>query len=174
MKKLILLLPLVLMACKKDAPLTNNLENKDSTKVLTTIEPPLSAEKKDSLIANSKVVAKVLKEGVNRDVNKNEIVRTADGSMLPFRIGDQFTTDNQKFTLKIKNVSKSELKILVETKAPMNIRINQIKYPDGSFEGPYGQSLTLKTPQKGEYWIILSKNLMADGNSKGHFSINLK
>lgn len=173
MKKLIFLLPLLLMACKKDAPINNNVENKDSVAVSNTPPAEVSADEKDSIIAHSKAVEKVLDEGINRDVIEGEIVRTADASMLPFTIGDQFTNDGQKFTLKLKNVSKSNLNISVKTKAPMNIRINQIKYPDGSFDGPYGQTLNLKTPQKGEYWIILGKNLMADGNAKGHFSIKV-
>lgn len=173
MKKLILLIPLLLIGCKKDST-TLNMQSQDSTKV--EIKPISQNQKinQDSLIANSPVVEKVLDEGVNRDVDKNEIIRTADGSMLPFTIGDQFTKDNQKFILKLKNISNSKLKITIETRDPMNIRINQIKKPDGTFDGPFGQTLNLATPQKGEYWIILGKNLMAEGTGKGHFSLKVE
>lgn len=173
MKKLILLIPLLLIGCKKDST-TLNMQSQDSTKV--EIKPISQNQKinQDSLIANSPVVEKVLDEGVNRDVDKNEIIRTADGSMLPFTIGDQFTKDNQKFILKLKNISNSKLKITIETRDPMNIRINQIKKPDGTFDGPFGQTLNLETPQKGEYWIILGKSLMAEGTGKGHFSLKVE
>ena len=173
MKKLILLIPLLLIGCKKDST-TLNMQSQDSTKV--EIKPISQNQKinQDSLIANSPVVEKVLDEGVNRDVDKNEIIRTADGSMLPFTIGDQFTKDNQKFILKLKNISNSKLKITIETRDPMNIRINQIKKPDGTFDGPFGQTLNLETPQKGEYWIILGKSLMAEETGKGHFSLKVE
>ncbi|WP_417427870.1 hypothetical protein [Halpernia sp.] len=173
MKKLIFLLPFLLIACKKDTTVISTTTNPDSVLVSNQ---KTSDEKinQDSLIANSPAVEKVLDEGVNRSTDKNEIIRTAVGSMLPFKIGDQFTEDNQKLILKIKNVSKPHLKISIETKNPMNIRVNQIKYPDGSFDGPFGQTLKLDTPQKGEYWIIIGKSLMADGNSKGHFSLEVE
>jgi hypothetical protein len=174
MKKLLILIPFLLIGCKKDTITGTTVKSQDSVKVVKQSIVKNSTINQDSLIANSPVVAKVLDEGVNRDVNKNEIVRTAEGSMLPFKIGDQFRADNQKFILKIKNVSKSKLKITIETEKPMNIRINQIKKPDGSFDGPFGQTLNLETAQKGEYWIILGKSLMADGSGKGHFSLKVE
>lgn len=177
MKKLIFILPFVLIACKKEAPVANNPANSDSvTAIVKTAVPTETKSRinKDSLIANSAAVEKVLDEGVNRDVNDGDIVRTADASMLPFTIGDQFTKDDQKFILKIKNVSISKLKITVDSREPMNIRINQIKKPDGSFQGPFSKTLNLDTPQKGEYWVILGKSNMANGNTKGHFSIKVQ
>lgn len=174
MNKIFLLVPLLTIGCKKDSTTTLSTVSQDSAQVTSQ---PISKEappNQDSLVANSPVVEKVLDEGVNRDVDKNEIVRTATASMLPFTIGDQFTNENQKLILKIKNVSKSKLKISIETRNPMNIRINQIKYPDGSFDGPYGPTLNLDTPQKGEYWIILGKSLMADGTGEGHFSLKVE
>ncbi|MBC7556120.1 MAG: hypothetical protein H7195_04080 [Chryseobacterium sp.] len=177
MKKLILLIPLLLIACKKDKAYSTDANLSDTIKAIDKTSAPLpkdSLVSQDSLVANSAIVERVLNEGVNRDVDKNEITRTADGSMLPFTIGDQFTKDNQKFILKIKNVSKTKLKISVESRDPMNIRITQVKKPDGTFNGPFGQTLNLDTPQKGEYWIILSKNLMADGTGLGHFSLKVE
>lgn len=174
MKKLILFIPFLVIACKKDNTATLSNKKADSTILAPKTVPEKTPVNKDSLIANSTEVKKVLDEGVNREVNKNEIVRTADASMLPFTIGDQFTNDTQKFILKIKNVSKAKLKISVESRNPMNIRIEQIKRPDGSFDGPWGRTLNLETPQKGEYWIMLGKNLMADGTGKGHFSLKVE
>lgn len=176
MKKVILLIPFLLMACKKEAPENINPENRDSILAVDQTSAPLPKDSlaiQDSLIANSAVVEKVLDEGVNRSLDKDEIVRTADGSMLPFSIGDQFTSDNQKFVLKITNVKKPKLKISLDTKTPMNIRINQIKKPDGTFDGPFGRTLNLVTKQAGEYWIIIGKNQMADGSRVGHFTIKV-
>lgn len=145
----------------------------DSTSAGTTVVKD-SVAIKDSLISNSPKVAKVLDEGVNRSVENNEIVRTAVQSMLPFKIGDEFTKDDQKLILKIKNISQPKLKISVSSEKPMNIRINQIKKPDGTFDGPFGQTLQLATPQQGEYWIIIGKSNMASGNTKGHFTLKVE
>jgi hypothetical protein len=170
----LLLFSLLLMSCKKDATTNTVSENKDSVAFKNQMSTKDSMLNQDSLIANSSAVEKVLDKGINRDVDKNEIVRTADASMLPFEIGDEFTDETQKFKLKLANVSQSKLKISIETRNSMNIRINQIKKPDGSFDGPFGQALILNTPQKGEYWIIIGKDLMADGGEKGHFSVKVE
>ena len=76
--------------------------------------------------------------------------------------------------LKIKNIDKADLKISVESKKEMNIRINQIKKPDGSFDGPFGKTLDFKADQEGEYWIILGKSQMAGSSQKGHFVLKVE
>lgn len=172
-KLLILLVPILLFSCKKDK-IVNDPNVLDSMMVKAPVNKIDSADKKDSMIANSKAVEKVLDEGVNRTVEQKTIVRTATGSMLPFTIGDEFTADNEKFILKIKNIDQDQLKISVDSKKDMNIRIIQIKKPDGTFDGPFGKTLNLKTPQKGEYWIMLGRNLMADGTGKGNFTIKVE
>lgn len=177
MKKLLLLVPFLILSCKKDSVQTDQTFTLDSTKPAPAELHKSRADSlriKDSLIANSPTVEKVLDEGVNRKLTANEIVRTADGIMLPFTIGDEITDEDQKFVLLLKNVTKPELKITVEGKKKMNLRINQIQNPDGSMDGPFGQSYTYKTPQKGEYKIILGKNLMAEGSGKGHFTLKVE
>ncbi|WP_336518226.1 hypothetical protein [Pollutibacter soli] len=42
-----------------------------------------------------------------------------------------------------------------------NVRINQIKMPDGKPDGPFGMSIDYPVSQKGNYTIILGQNLMA-------------
>lgn len=173
MKKILLIVPLFLLSCKKDVVENTNL-NSDSVVISDSSQtslPKNNTENQDSLIANSPVVERVLDEGVNRNIEQDQIIRTADASMFPFTIGDQFTKENQRFVLKITNVKQPKLKISVESKEPMNIRINQIKKPDGTFDGPFGKTITLDSKQAGEYWVIIGKNQMADGNKIGHFTI---
>jgi hypothetical protein len=175
MKFYILIICLAFVSCKKDLPVETSGLSADSLSQNTSIVDGVAANaNQDSMIANSPAVEKVLKEGINRNVGKNEIIRTADGSMLPFTIGDQFTENDQTFILKLKNATNPKLKITIESKKTMNIRVKQIKYPDGTFDGPFEKSLVLKTPKKGEYWIILGKNQMDDGESKGHFSLKVE
>lgn len=174
MKKLLFLLPFLIFSCKKDAQIENQA-NLDSMMVKAPVENKIdSSAIKDSMIANSTAVEKVLDEGVNRKLDENEIIRTADGSMLPFKIGDEFKNEDQKFILKLKNVDKKQLKISIDAKKEMNIRIDQIKMPDGSFDGPFGKTIDYKTDQKGEYWIILGKSQMEGSSQKGHFVLKVK
>ena len=174
MKKLLFILPFLIFSCKKDAQIENQA-NLDSMMVKAPVENEVdSAAIKDSMIANSAAVEKVLDEGVNRKLNENEIIRTADGSMLPFKIGDEFKNEDQKFILKITNVDQDQLKISIDGKKQMNIRVNQIKNPDGSFDGPFAKSVDYKTSKKGEYWIILGKSQMEGSSQKGHFVLKVE
>ena len=174
MKKLLFVLPFFILSCQKDNQIENQA-NLDSMMIPAPVENKIDSTLiKDSMIENSAAVEKVLDEGVNRKLDDNEIIRTADGSMLPFTIGDEFKNEDQKFILKIKNIDKDDLKISVESKKEMNIRINQIKKPDDSFDGPFGKTLDYKADQKGEYWIILGKSQMAGSSQKGHFVLKVE
>ena len=174
MKKLLFILPFLIFSCKKDAQIENQA-NLDSMMVKAPVENEVdSAAIKDSMIANSTAVEKVLDEGVNRELDENEIIRTADGSMLPFTIGDEFKNEDQKFILKLKNVDQNQVKISLDSKKQMNIRVNQIRMPDGSFDGPFGKTVAFKSVQKGEYWIILGKSQMEGSSQKGHFVLKVE
>jgi hypothetical protein len=118
-----------------------------------------------------------LKEMSNtfRVIDGDSIIKTINGDMLPLTISDEFTTDQQKFILKIKNFKGNKIVGKVtSTKADMNIRFNQIKFANGEFDGPFGQELSEKIEKTGEIWLIIGRNLMASGNLKGKFTVSLK
>ena len=56
----------------------------------------------------------------------------------------------------------------------MNIRFNQIKTPDGKYDGPFGREISYKISSKGEVWLMIGKNLMADGKNTGRFSVRIE
>ena len=95
--------------------------------------------------------------------------------MVPLTITDEFTTDRQKYILKIKNFKDKKIvgKITPQN-SDMNIRFNQIKLPNGDFDGPFGQEINYNVKENGEVWLLIGKILMASGNAKGKFTINLK
>ncbi|SHM22258.1 hypothetical protein [Chryseobacterium polytrichastri] len=177
MKKSLLLIPLIIISCKKEATITET-PNKDSMMVTEMPEPKVDSvaiRKKDSIINNSPVTKEVLRSGVMRNTKKGQIIRTADASQLPFTLGEEFTKDNQELILKITDYEKSDIKAkIVTNQKDFNIRFNQIKLPNGKYDGPFGRELTHEISGKGEVWLIIGKSNMASGNEKGSFKVSVE
>lgn len=179
MKKILFLLPLALLSCKKDPEVTVN-QKKDSTVVSESPGPAETADSvavkmKDSVINNAPKTKEVLRTGVMRDVKEGQITRTIDAAQLPVRLGEEFTEDGQEFILKITGFSKSDIKAAISTKEKdFNIRFNQIKLPNGDYDGPFGREITYDVKGKGEVWLIIGKSNMASGNTKGSFTVSVE
>ncbi len=115
------------------------------------------------------------RRGALRTVEGNKIIRTVDASQLPFTIGEEFTDENQQFILVIKNVKKSTISAKISTNDKgRNVRINQVIMPDNSTDGPFSNSMNYKTSKKGTYKIVIGKNLMAEGQLSGNFSVSVE
>lgn len=115
------------------------------------------------------------RRGALRTVEGNKIIRTVDASQLPFTIGEEFTNENQQFILVIKNVKKSTISAKISTNDKgRNVRINQVIMPDNSTDGPFSNSINYKTSKKGTYKIVIGKNLMAEGQLSGNFSVSVE
>ncbi len=179
MKKSLLLIPLIIISCKKD-PGTLEIQNKDS---MSVSEQPDSAMKtdsaalrmKDSIINNAPKTKEVLRTGVMRTVKDGQIIRTADAEQLPFTLGEEFTKDGQEFILKITNFDKPNIKAKISTnEKDFNIRFNQIKLPNGDYDGPFSREITYDIKEKGEVWLIIGKSNMASGNTKGNFTVSIE
>jgi hypothetical protein len=54
-----------------------------------------------------------------------------------------------------------------------NIRINQLEMPDGTFDGPFGDSLYYKIKIAGVYKIIIGPDLMATGKLDRAFKLKV-
>ncbi len=179
MKKSLLLIPLIIISCKKD-PAVTEVSHKDSTMVTEMPDSVHKADsavlrKKDSIINNAPVTKEVLRKGVMRSEKDGQIVRTADASQLPFTIGEEFKKDDQELVLKLTNFEQAHIKAKISTKEKdFNIRFNQIKLPNGNYDGPFGREITYDIPEKGEVWLIIGKSNMASGNTKGHFTVSIE
>lgn len=184
MKKLWLIIPLVLFACKKEPSVTETKRVDSSvTEALPTPLPQkidsvevLTQEKKDSIINNAPATKEVLRTGIMRNEEGNKISRTADAEQLPFSLGEEFTKDGQQFVLKLENVAAGELSASVKPKNnSQNIRINQIILPDGTLDGPFGRELShYKIPSSGTVTLIIGRSNMASGESKGAFTVSIE
>lgn len=151
--KYLALIPLFLVACKKEP------EVKD-TKVdtVTTIAKPA-----DSLSA----IVKTAKES-------NQNIITVDASKMPIRLNLEIKNSDDQIVLKLENLNQPKIKGYLKTETPINVRFNQIRMPDNTFDGPFGPTIEYDTKQKGEYWLIFAKNNMADGEPVGKFFVKIE
>lgn len=179
MKKALLLIPLIIISCKKETPVSETVTN-DSMAVTEQPDPKsqldsAALKKKDSIINNAPATKEVLRQGVMRTEKEGQIIRTADASQLPFTLGEEFTKENQELVLKITNYNQPSLKATITThEKDFNIRFNQIKLPNGKYDGPFGREITYEIPGNGEVWLIIGKSNMASGNTKGGFSVSVE
>jgi len=178
MKKLLLLLPLIIVACKEDK-LTTKTSSEDSLQITEdSMDTKVidSVALRDSLINNAPKTKEVLKNGVMRSNEDGKIVRELDASMLPIKVGEEFSSDNQRLILNITNFSGKQINVKVNPEKPaMNIRVNQIILPNGEQDGPFGKEVqNYQVSEKGKVQIIIAKSTMASGDSKGHFTVNIE
>ncbi|OJX29352.1 MAG: hypothetical protein BGO86_14880 [Chryseobacterium sp. 36-9] len=151
--KYLALIPLFLVACKKEPEIK---EQKVDT--ITTIEKPV-----DSL----STILKTEKES-------NQNIVTVDASKMPIRLNLQITNPDDQLILKLENLNQAKINGYIKTEKPMNLRFNQIRMPDNTFDGPFGQTIEYETKQKGEYWLILAKSNMAEGTPVGKFFVKIE
>lgn len=147
------MIPLFLVACKKEP------EVKDQkVDTVTTIEKPV-----DSL----STIIKTEKES-------NQNIVTVDALKMPILLNLEITNENDQVILKLENLNQPKIKGYLKTEKPMNLRFNQIRMPDNTFDGPFSQTIEYDTKQKGEYWLILAKSNMADGTPVGKFFVKVE
>ena len=175
MKKLLAILPLLMMSCQKNETVTETTVNNDS---IIIADQNLRA-KMDSAangivsIDENNAAKKSFK--TFRVIDGDSIIKTINGDMIPLTISDEFTTDQQKYVVKIKNFSgKKIVGKITPTNSTMNIRFNQIKIANGNYDGPFGLEISEDIDQPGEIWLIVGKSLMASGETKGKFTVSLK
>lgn len=179
MKKSLLLIPMIILSCKKEAKITT-VQDKDSAVVT---EMPDSVMKSDSAVMKNKdsgahhvpITGEGGRKGMMREEKNGQIIRTAETSQLPFALGEEFTKEGQELILKLKHYEKSDLKATITTnEKDFNIRFNQIRLPNGDYDGPFGREITYKIREKGEVWLIIGKSNMASGNTKGSFTVTVE
>jgi len=180
MKKLFLLIPLVIFSCKKESSVSQTQNTDSSAAVQGSVatketDSVAALRMKDSIINNAPKTKEVLRTGVMREVKDGQIIRTVDAERFPLTLGEEFTKDGQEFILKIINFNKPKISAKISTKEKdFNIRFNQIKLPNGDYDGPFGRDLTYDIKERGEVWLIIGKSNMASGNTKGSFTVSIE
>ena len=176
MKIALFIIPLFLLNCtKKDAD--SKMITTDSTEISAqnNVENPNDSSSKGVIFPSDAELDKKEMAKTFRVIDGDSIIKTVNGDMFPLTISDEFTTDRQLFILKIKNFTGKKITGIIKPEnAEMNIRFNQIKLPNGEFDGPFGQEINYDVKEKGEVWLLIGKSLMASGKAKGKFTISLK
>ncbi|MBU4539398.1 MAG: hypothetical protein L6264_01330 [Weeksellaceae bacterium] len=170
MKKLLFLIPLIVFSCSRkkevsEIPVKNN-------------QPQSVQEKTEEKPADGVQISKDVKsaetpQDISRITEGDKIIRTVN--RIPAAISDEFTDDRQQLIIKIKDFDRQNISGKITPENPqMNIRFNQIKLPDGSYDGPFGKELMYKSREMGEVWLMIGKSNMASGETKGKFTVALQ
>lgn len=154
-KSLIFILSLALFASCSKNPTKADTQNDSVTKT-DTISQTSEAE-------NGQIISDTL------------ITREVDMRKFPVEFQEEFTNENQKLLIQLKNTRKGEIsgQIITESNG-QNIRFNNIELNNQSIDGPFGRDFNYTLDEKDGYRLIIGKSLMADGNQKGKFTVKLK
>ena len=170
MKKLLAIVPLLLLSCQKNESITETSLGQDSVLMAGN---EMDSSTNGVVVLDQEKLKSVTK--AFRFIDGDIIIKIINADMIPLTIADEFTTDQQKYILKIKNFSETKINATINPgTADMNVRFNQIKYADGTFDGPFGLQIMQDINKSGEIWLIVGKNLMASGKPTGKFTISLQ
>lgn len=174
MKNSVLLLSLLLVvSCKKAVP--SEEKKTDSVIVSEQSENTLPLDSANPKINKDTLQSLSVKSYDNSNEKTGEITKLIDGEKLPSTLECEFNDKIQKLVIRITNYNKGELKAtIIPENNNMNIRFNQIKTPNGKYDGPFGREISYKISGKGEVWLIIGKNLMAEGDNVGRFSVRIE
>ena len=173
MKKLMFLLPILLINCNKKEEKMSSIPNNDSLNMIN--QNSIDSSGKGIVSINDVEKEPASTTDTFRVVEGEKIIKTLNGDMLPMEISDEFTKEQQQMIIKIKNFKGTKIIGKVTSTNPqLNIRFNQIRLANGEFDGPFGADLNYDVKEKGEIWLIIGKNLMAIGETTGKFTVSLK
>lgn len=176
MKKLLLILPLLIISCQKKEVISENGIKSDSVILSdqTVIDNKIDSAA-NGIVAIDDLNATKATFKTFRIVDGDSIVKTINADMIPLTITDEFTRKVQKMVLKIKNFDRAKIVgTITPENPPMNIRFNQIKLANGDYDGPFGRELNYEIKEKGEIWLIIAKSNMASGDASGKFKIRIE
>lgn len=165
-----MLVGILLISCQPEASSAKH----DAAATVSTQASPVQRQKSLDPISLPKP-APAKKSSIATEVEGHDMIQTIDGKDLPIVLKEDFTKSSQTLTIKIKNYNKPTITGQILTKVPgFDIRFNQIRTANGDFDGPFGLTLNYKTPDPGEIWLIVGRDLMATTTYTGKFEVKLK
>jgi hypothetical protein len=132
-------------------------------------------EKKNVVVATSDTI-------ITKKENKQEHLQIGDTILLKYK-NDQglYTAEgvldsvHPRMYLKFNNENLGELNArIIPNKGKGNIRFNQIIFPDGTSDGPFGMDLKMPLTQKGNHIIVIGHSQMAEDPYWGKFGVELE
>ena len=176
MKTEILLSTFLMMACSKKEAVTEITTGNDSAAVSDEVTVNVPADSpQNGVVSMDAVQNQPPVSGTFRAREGNKIIKTINGDMIPLSVRDEFVNDDQQYILKIKNFGRQTISGEITPEYPqMNIRFNQIRLPNGEYDGPFGREISYNIKDKGEIWLIIGRSNMASGASTGKFEIQIR
>lgn len=173
MRTFVLLLALTLISCNKKESINSTQIFTDSA-VTNSFHDSSNSKSEEGVVLIDTTHVENNAETFRR-VENGKIIKTIIGDMIPLTLSDEFTEDQQQYILKIKNFTRQNISgDITPENSEMNIRFNQIRLPNGDFEGPFGREMMFKSRENGEIWLIIGKSNMASGESTGRFTVSIK
>ncbi len=168
MNKLWLLLPIFLMSCSK-----NTSSERTDIRSDTVQTVPSDTVHQQDITYNT--VPPQDSATINRTEDSTSISRTFSADRLPLIIDETFSYHGQELLLKIQDFKRGKITGTIEpADKEMNIRFNQLRYPDETWDGPFGREINLPVTGEGELWLRIGRSNMASGKDTGSFRVHLK
>jgi len=168
MNKLWLLLPIFLMSCSK-----NTSSERTDIRSDTVQTVPSDTVHQQDITYNT--VPPQDSATINRTEDSTSISRTFSADRLPLIIDETFSYHGQELLLKIQDFKRGKITGTIEpADKEMNIRFNQLRYPDEAWDGPFGREINLPVTGEGELWLRIGRSNMASGKDTGSFRVHLK
>lgn len=145
---------LFFIACNNPAPVT---EAKEEAKD-TAIAQPIPAETDITVTQKDSTIHFTLKPGTDSISGKGHLDKKGDPVICYIDL-----EKGNKLTGKV-----------IPDKAGANIRFSHIYMPDGSSDGPFGQTIEYTAKQKGTYRLFVSPNRMAGDPESTDFVVIFK
>ncbi len=176
MKTEILLSTFLMMACSKKEAVTEITTGIDSAAVSDQVTVNVPADSpQNGVVSMDTVQNQPPVSGTFRATEGNKIIKTINGDMIPLSVRDEFVNNDQQYILKIKNFGRQTISGEITPEYPqMNIRFNQIRLPNGEYDGPFGREISYNIKDKGEIWLIIGRSNMASGAPTGKFEIKIR
>ena len=171
----VLFLMLILFSCKKKTENLSQFNHSDSVGKKT--EFIQKADSSTTLLYPDSTNLKMKSQSeIDRKMVGDTIYTRFDASALPVEFEERFSNSHQQLFVVLQNFTGKEIsgEIFPQNQL-MNIRFNQIRTPDGNWDGPFGRTLeNYAIPSHGIVLLRIGKSNMASGNASGKFSIKLQ
>jgi hypothetical protein len=141
----------VFTACNNSAPVTEAKEEAKDTAPATVSIP----KEEIKIIQADSTIRFSFAPGVDSAVGKGHLDKKGDPVICYVEV-----EKGQKITGK-----------LIPDNAGANIRFSHIYMPDGSSDGPFGQTIEYAAKQKGTYRLFISPNRMAGDPESTEFTV---
>ena len=139
--------------------------NNSVQKELTVTDTTTTASTTNSAINKDSINFPVIDSAVHIYLDKKDPSKTIAGKL-------EGNNKSVKVYLHI-NAADTLHAVIEPSEQDANIRLNQIVYPGGESDGPFGMDQKVALKKAGIYQLIIGNNLMAEGKTKTAFNLHL-